>query len=99
METRVLTKNEAEFCRLNCFLFDAIFRFHNKAHCSNAECNYPLDTTEPAFFSHELNGRICDLCHVLDDAARQQPGLREAHEKWKAEQAAKKKILDTRNYF
>jgi len=98
MKYRILSPQEIKLCHLNCFLFDTLFRFH-KHFCANQECNYPLDLANANFFSHELNGKVCDLCHTLEDAARQQPGLRAAHDEWKRDQADKKKILDSGKYF
>jgi hypothetical protein len=97
MEIRVLTQQEVRLTKLNAYLFEAIFKYH-KSHCANAECGYPVDIMD-SFYSHEAAGKICDLCHTLEDAARQQPGLRAAQEEWKQSQAAKRKILDRNNYL
>jgi hypothetical protein len=95
---RALKPWELELTKRNCATYDR-FRIICVRKCSNPECNYPLSALEENFFSNDFNGRICDLCHTLEDAARQQLGLRQAHEEWKQEQQAKKKMLDSKNYL
>ncbi len=96
MEFRQLTKKEQAVCEDNVHQFQYMFKICVRK-CSY--CNYPLSALVEHFYSHETNGKVCDLCHTLEDAARQQPGLREAHDQWKADQVQKKKLTDGKNYF
>src|SRR5882672_4090865 len=96
METRILKSWEVSAINRNLAHYDSLFKVCVRK-CGH--CSYPLSALVEHFFSTEANGKVCDLCHTLEDAARQQPGLREAQMEWKQEQAAKKKILDTGRYF
>jgi hypothetical protein len=51
------------------------------------------------FYSNEFTGKVCDLCHTLEENARQFPGLREAHDEWKKQQSERKRLMDSGKYF
>jgi len=60
--------------------------------CSNPECNYPLSALVEHHYSINFQGKVCELCHTMEDAANQQPGLRAAQETWKQEKRRKDKL-------
>lgn len=97
MEFRVLTPNEEALCRQNLYELDRFFSIRKKLKCAN--CSFPLSVLEENSFSLSANGKICDLCHALEAAISVQPGLKKAHDEWKVEQDAKKKMLDKDKYF
>jgi hypothetical protein len=98
MEDRVLKSWEVSLTKQNCAVYDKLFKVISRK-CANPECSYPLSALNEHFYSADAGGKICELCHTLEDSARQQPGLREAHDAWKRDQNSKKKMLDSKNYL
>lgn len=98
MDFRVLKAWEIAVCKENCETYDRLKKVCLRK-CANKECEYPLSALVEHFYSVEFEGKICDLCHTVEDSVRQQPGLREAHDVWKKEQAAKRRMLDSKNYL
>jgi len=98
MESRILTEAEIAICVWNCKSYAYDFKAI-RGKCANPQCKYPLSALTENFYSHEVSGKVCDLCHTMEDAVRQQTGLRAAHENWKKEQESKKKILDNNRYL
>jgi hypothetical protein len=94
---RVLKSWEVSLTKLNCETYDRLFRVCIR-RCANPECDYPLSALVENFYSVTFEGKVCDLCHTLEDAANQQPGLREAHKEWKKIQDEKKRIIQNSKY-
>lgn len=89
---RTLKPWEISLTKLNCGTYDRLFKICVKK-CSNPDCQYPLSALVDNFYSVSAEGKVCELCHAMEDAANQQPGLREAHKEWKKEQDDKKRII------
>ena len=97
METRTLLHSEKITCAANLRSYMADFR-----HCSNKckNCGYPISALEGGgFYSLYAEARICDACHTLEDAAKQQPGLRQAHQDWKDLHKKMNRLKSGGDYF
>lgn len=102
MEYRILTPEEQDICERNCELYQALFRYCLKK-CANPNCNFPMSALVEHNFSTDFGGKVCELCHAMEDSARSRPKLAQRWQTWKEAQekeiARKKKILDDANYF
>jgi len=88
---RTFTEDEEKLIRRNCRVYDYLFRM-SKRKCANKQCNFPLPAGEEGYYSSSAGGRVCDLCHTMEDAVNQFPGLRAAQEEWKLEQTARNRV-------
>lgn len=89
MET-LLTSEDVEVCTTNCMSYDKDFRSCRK-RC--AQCRFPLSSRETHNILAEI-GEVCQLCHAMHWAVKNQPGLQAAHDEYVKDQARKKKIVN-----
>jgi len=91
LQFRKFTEAEEKRIRLNCREYDYLFRM-SRRKCANKLCNFPLTVGEEGYYSASVQGRVCDLCHTMEDAVNQFPGLRQAQEDWKTERDKRNRV-------
>jgi len=97
METRTLLHSEKTVCAANLRSYLADFK-HCSRKCKN--CNYLISMLEGGgFYSLSAEGTICSACHAMEDAANQQPGLRQAHIDWEKDNRRKNKMKSGNDYL
>lgn len=95
-EFRQLTKDEERIIKSNVAVYDRLFAL-SKRRCANPLCDFPLVGLEEGYFSNNAPGRVCNMCHTLENIIASAPGLKAAHEEHKKELARKEKLKKSDN--
>lgn len=85
-----------KICSDNLWDLQRIMSFCKKK-CAN--CEYPLSALEENFSSIHAGSEICAACHAMESSVSVRQYFRIEHQAWLDSQRAKKKILDSNNYF